>query len=82
MFKSVLIAGLAFATMASATEVKINDLDLKTPQGRSEFNRRVEVAATEYCKVNIKQNTMEHNTYRYALKSCREGVRQELVNKL
>ncbi|WP_293680534.1 UrcA family protein [uncultured Phenylobacterium sp.] len=66
------IAALATASHA-ATMVKVADIDVLTPQGVAEFNRRADVATRKFC---LPEATLEKRT------ACLAGVKAELGDKL
>jgi UrcA family protein len=72
------LPALAVATAAHAAPVtvKISDLDLHTPAGVAEMNRRIDAAAKAFCAQRA--DTGSHLISR----SCRQAVREELLEQL
>lgn len=59
-----------------ATEVRYQDLDLKTAEGKSELNRRIESAARSVCGLDQAQTTGSRIRSRSQTECYRNAMRQ------
>lgn len=63
----------ASAFAAPPAAVKVSDINLLTPEGMSTFHKRADYAARDFCRA---ERSLA------AAANCREGVKQELSDKV
>lgn len=86
MIRPFIAAAAAFglvlaAQSASAAGVAVQhaDLDLSTPQGQQELDKRIDVAAKKACTVPAKVGTMLKRVDRECYASAVQSVRQNVA---